>query len=309
LVITATTSAEGAQLFLAPIARFQERQPLGEFEGSVQVHEVFYRERGPTLFLTETIRRDRHVFSSGDPQRLWLVDSQEKREVLPPAGLTNWFVGKGGISPDGRFVALLSWHKQGRQPGTRVVHVGDVQKGGWRTVELAGTSLELVGWEGAIPKGVVLTGDRYDKSAVQKTYALDPGTGQLSPLEAVPARFNSKVLSSPSQRRTVEVQEKQGLVIADAAGGRSQVFTFHPADRRSLVSDSVRWGSDRYLVFQGPRTALIDAETLKMSFPVTRESGFNSLEFSADFKHALGGKKDGQYLGEVSLPEQSKPAE
>jgi hypothetical protein len=33
------------------------------------------------------------------------------------------------------------------------------------------------------------------------------------------------------------------------------------------------------------------------------------LEFSADFKHALGGKKDGQYLGEVSLPEQSKPAE
>ena len=184
-----------------------------------------------------------------------------------------------------------------------------MQKGGWRTVELAGTSLELVGWEGAIPKGVVLTGDRYDKGTVQKTYALDPGTAQLSPLEAVPARFNSKVLYSPSQRRTVEVQEKLGLVIADAAGGRSQVFTFHPADRRSLVSDSVRWVSDRYLVFQGPRTALIDAETLKMSFPVIRESGFNSLEFSADFKHALGAKKDGQYLGEVSLPEQSKPAE
>ena len=309
LVITATTSRQGAKLFLAPIAQPQERQALGEFEGSVLVHEVLHRERGPALFLAETIRRDLKVLSSTDPQRLWLADAQGKLEVFPPAGLTNWFIGKSGISPDGRFVALHSWHRQGKQPGTRVIHVGDVQKGGWRTVELADTSLELVGWEGEKPKGVVLTGDRYQTNAVQKAYALDPETGQLSPREAVPAQFNSKVMASPSHRRTVEVQEKQGLVIADAAGGQARVLTFYPTDRRSLYPDSVRWVSDRYLVFQGPRTALIDADNLKMSFPVSKESGFSSVEFSPDFKRALGNKKDGQYLGEVELPEQSKAAE
>ena len=71
----------------------------------------------------------------------------------------------------------------------------------------------------------------------------------------------------------------------------------------------MRWVSDRYLVFQGPRTALIDADNLKMNFPVSKESGFSSVEFSPDFKRALGNKKDGQYLGEVELPEQSKAAE
>ncbi len=47
---------------------------------------------------------------------------------------------------------------------------------------------------------------------------------------------------------------------------------------------------------------MIDADTLKMSFPVEKESGFGSVEFSADFKRALGNKKDGQYVGEVELP-------
>ena len=73
--------------------------------------------------------------------------------------------------------------------------------------------------------------------------------------------------------------------------------------------DSVRWASDRYLVFQGPRTALIDADALKMSFPVARESGITSVEFSSDFKRGLNTKKNGQYLGAVELPENRKAAE
>jgi hypothetical protein len=198
---------------------------------------------------------------------------------------------------------------QGKQSSTRVVHVGDLQKGTWQTAELAGTSLELVGWEGGTPKGVVLTGDRYDKSAAQKAYSLDPETGRLTPLQPVPARFNPKVMYSPSQRRTAEVQEKQALLIADAAGGPLRVFTFHPSDRRNLYPDSVRWVSDRYLVFDAPRTALIDADALKMSFPVTKESGLSSVEFSSDFEQALGTKRDGQYLGNIELPEQRRAAE
>ena len=309
LLITATSSGEGAKLFLAPTTRPQERKPLADFEGSVLVDDFRYGEKGLALFVAETIRRDPKTFSTTDPQRLWLVDSQGKHPVIVPAGITNWVAGKGGISPDGRFVALHAWRKQAKQKNLRVVHLGDLQKGNWQTVELADTVLELVGWKGEKPKGVVLTGNSYDKSGVRKAYSLEPETGRLSPEEAVPARLNSKVMSSPAGRHTAEVQEKQGVVIGDLAGGQSRVFTFHPSDRRSLYPDSVRWASDRYLVFQGPRTALIDVDALKMSFPVARESGITSVEFNSDFKWGLGTKKDGQYLGVVELPENRKAAE
>ena len=46
-----------------------------------------------------------------------------------------------------------------------------------------------------------------------------------------------------------------------------------------------------------------------MSFPVTRESGITSVEFSSDFKWGLGTKKDGQYLGTVELPEKRTATE
>jgi hypothetical protein len=67
--------------------------------------------------------------------------------------------------------------------------------------------------------------------------------------------------------------------------------------------DSIQWASDHYLVFQSTRTSLINAGTLKMNFPTPKEPGIESLEFSPDFKLALGSKGDGHYLGSVSLPD------
>ena len=110
-------------------------------------------------------------------------------------------------------------------------------------------------------------------------------------------------MRSPDHRRAAVVQEKQGLVITELPGDQARQFTFHPYDKRSAYRDSVQWVSDRYLVFQGPRTGLIDADTLKMNFPVTKESGFSSVEFSPDFKWGLATKNGEQYLGRVELPD------
>ena len=309
LVITANTRRQGAKLSLAPISRPQEHRWLADFEGVILVREFFYGQQGVGLFVEETIRRDPMALSTSDPQRLWLVDAQGKHPVTVPAGVTRWFAGKGGISPEGRFVVLHTWHQEGKQPGIRVIHLGDLKRGNWQKVELAGTLLELVGWDGEPPKGVVLTGDAYNERTIRKACALDPETGQLSPLATVPTQFDTKVLSSPAQGRRAEIQDKQRLVITDSGGGQPRVLTFHPSDHRNLSDESVRWLSERYLVFEGPRTALIDADTLKMNYPATKESGFSSVEFSSDFKCALGTRKDGQYLGTVELPEKRKPAE
>src|SRR6266568_6601500 len=142
ILITATGPPK--KLSLAAIARPIERKSLAEFEGSVLVHGFLSGKQGLMLFLAETIRKDPKTLSSADPQRLWLVDMQGKRQVTVPASTTNWFVGKGSISPDGQFLALHSWRKQPKQQNTRVIHLGDLQNATWQTVELAGTILELV---------------------------------------------------------------------------------------------------------------------------------------------------------------------
>jgi hypothetical protein len=74
---------------------------------------------------------------------------------------------------------------------------------------------------------------------------------------------------------------------------RSQQLAF------SMPSAPLKFPAAVYLVFQGPRTALINSDTLKMNFVSEKESGISSVEFGPGFKYALGVKEDGHYLGAV----------
>jgi len=309
IVITMFDEEKGAKLYLASIQRPQERQKLADFEGSVLLHDFLFGERGLTIFLAETIRKDREILSTADPQRLWLVNAQDKRQVTVPAEITNWFAGKGSISPDGKFLALHSWRRQGNKQNSRVIHVGDLQSGRWRTAEAAGTVLELVGWTGEKPKGIVLTGNSFAEKEVRKPNSLDPESAQLTPLETTPLELNPARTRSPTHKRAPEVLSKEKLRLTQLPNGQKREFTFDSRDRRNVRRDSIRWASDRYLVFQGTHTALIDSDTLKMNYPLNKDSGFSSVEFSPDFKWALGTKQDGQYMGKVELPANLKVAQ
>jgi hypothetical protein len=161
------------------------------------------------------------------------------------------------------------------------------------------TVLELVGWSGKIPTGVVLAGMSSGKDEDRKPYSLDPRTGHLSPLESIPAGFDPGRELSPDGKHSVEVIGKERLVVADLTTGQKREFVFHPYDRRSVFPGSIRWASDHYLVFRGSRTALISTDTLKMNFATEKDSGIGSVEFSPGFKLALGVKDDGHYLGIV----------
>jgi hypothetical protein len=74
----------------------------------------------------ETIRKDPKAFSTADPKRLWLVSAQGKREILVPGNVTNWFVLKNSVSPDGGFAALHSWEKQPSNKRSRIIHLGNL---------------------------------------------------------------------------------------------------------------------------------------------------------------------------------------
>jgi hypothetical protein len=307
LMITVTDPGQNSQLFVAPTVEPTKRKLLASFEGSILVQTYLSTEQGATLLVTEMLRQEAKTISSLDPQRLWLVDPQGKHEVRPPAGLTNWFASKHCLSPDARFVTLGSWETQPDKKRARVIHLGDLQTGKWQRIALPATLLELVGWIGEKPTGLVLTGLGVKKDEVRKAYSFEPITGQLSPLAEIPREFTPGRTFSPDGKRFHEVIGKERLVITDTASGQHNEFAFHPYDRRNVYPDSVQWAGNRYLVFQTTRTALINADTLKMSYPTTKESGIDWVEFSSDFKLALGHKDGGLVLGRVLLPVDEAP--
>jgi hypothetical protein len=57
------------------------------------------------------------------------------------------------------------------------------------------------------------------------------------------------------------------VVPAKSASADARRFLVHPDDRRAFGEDCVSWASSRYLSFNADRFGLIDADTMKLSFP------------------------------------------
>ena len=67
------------------------------------------------------------AFSTSDPQKLWLVTAQGKREIVIPRNVTNWVDVKGCVSPDGGFVALHVWQTHPNNKRSRSIHLGNLR--------------------------------------------------------------------------------------------------------------------------------------------------------------------------------------
>jgi len=298
LIISESMTNGGTWFSTLSVEEMAGRKPLAQFDGSASVEQVLTNRQQLRLLITETVRQNTKIYSSTDPKRLWLVTSSEKQAVSIPSGLTNWYTSGRCVSPDERFLALHEWKSQAKTKRTRIIHLGDLVAQKWQVIEMPDTVLELVGWR--VGRAVVLTGG-FDKTETRRPFELDPAVGKLDALERVPDEFKPREPISPDGRFTLRLEEKRRLVLTEIGSGKTREFVFHPHDRRHAYAESAAWCSPKYLVFQGSRTALIDVDSLKMSFPSPKESGFAALEFSPDFKHVLGRKADGIYLGRVEL--------
>jgi hypothetical protein len=289
------------QFYLAPASRPAERKLLGAITNSPTFNGAILTETGVMALVTETIPTRKGVISSTDPRRLWLIRENEMKVVPMPPAMTNWYLPDAPLSPDGTFIAVQSW--RGKPPQTRVIHLYQVRANKWSTLELPGTIYELAGWKTAANgklTAYVRTGMTPRTNEIRKPFLLDPSNGTLSEINTLPPELEDKRAVSPDGRRTATVREKEKLIITDVGSGQVREFQFHPSDRKSLYAESVSWVSPRYLFFQGSRPAILDADTLTMSFLFARDSGFRSVEFTPDFKLALGEKEEGRFLGEVN---------
>ena len=79
------------------------------------------------------------------------------------------------------------------------------------------------------------------------------------------------------------------------------MFNFHEYDQPYAREDSVEWASSRYLLFHAARPAFINADTLKMNFPLPKDDATAPELFSPDFYFVIVSKDNGLYIGKISL--------
>jgi len=97
-------------------------------------------------------------------------------------------------------------------------------------------------------------------------------------------------------------------VLTDLATAQRRALAFHEDDLPFAHEECVEWDSPRFLQFHGRRVALIDAVSLKMSFPLPgdKEGESSGHGFSPDLawvafeRETLDGV--GLYLGRVAVP-------
>jgi hypothetical protein len=244
----------------------------------------------------------------GPRQLLRLLDPKtgNAEEIRGSWGETDWSLGPKAISPDGRFVVLSKWTARPGSPlGDLSLHVLDL--GSRKTVVLTvpNQSLTLAAWKGEASalKALVFTGFADEANpSVRRAYLADPLTGRLDRDPTPPAELDTLWTRSPDGLRKAEFFAPDELRITDLASGARRTFTLHPADQGYLEGDQARWVSSRYLFFAGRRPALIDADTLKMNFPMPKDDTVWPEAFTPDFAHVVGRSPGGLFIGRVVIP-------
>ena len=275
---------------------------------------------GTRLVVEEQLPEEENTFSTNDPSRLWwfertgatpasnLSTPPTGRQLQGPWGQHGSFAGEKALSPGGRYLAVSAYEETKDETGHRRPQLFflDLQTNAVKQADLAGRTAEVVGWadEGAAARALLLTGSRWEKAA-RRPFVADPATGACTP-----ARTGEVVepdpLVSPDRRHRVALVGKEGFDVVEIETGKSRRFTFHEDDRRFVQEGCLEWRGPRYVGFGVPRLAVIDIETLKMSYLISPDDR-GRYTFSPDFRRAL--RTDGKTvsIGRVELPQGVAP--
>jgi len=282
---------------------------LARFEHRLWSIHVFDEEL--RLLACEAMSQSDTAMSSDDPKRLWWIEpgGKGKRLLLGPD--KDLGLGDPRVSPDKRYVAVEKWKERtGRRGRYTIVAFLDLHSSSTEVAELTNESLSEVGWRGKADElRAVLVANRWttDKDKPAMVYLADPATGKLAsePGFSVPDHENRQV--SPNGKYRAKIEGKARLVIIDLATHQKRVFNFHEDDWPFVGEGCVKWAGASFLQFHAGRLALIDINSMKMSYPTPRPAlgTSESYVFSPDFRWVLcqkeEGEKSGLYLGRVML--------
>lgn len=238
----------------------------------------------------QTFHKDPHVFSGDDPSDFFLLKRADKT-VVPLTGPwgKSGAATKAGVSSDGKFVALASFRKKAKGPGGyQVLHFVSVDAPTSNTTFAHDEEwLDVVGWQGSGTslRAVVQSGLSYDKEQKTSWFLVDPKTGTRSdqdlPVDA------AKTLS-PDGKRRYSCNKDEEILITDVVSGVARSFPVVPRERHALAEGcELTWRGSRFLEFSPERTAFIDVDSLKLSFPFEEGAEPEGLNYDTTFRWAV----------------------
>ena len=259
------------------------------------------------LLVQEGIPEGPGLKSSADPMRIWWVGGKGREKKLLRGPEKNLNLAGEAASPDRRYIAFNFWRdKIGEKGRTELLCVFDRESGKTTEFDLQGRALSVIGWKKTKDgMGALAVSNRwqFDKEPSQ-IFLANPATGKLERQEGVDARLEIDNPLSPDQKHRARIQ-KDELIVTDTDDGKQRRLVFHEDDHRFVGPGSVEWVSPRYLKFNGPRLALIDVTTMKMSYPVKADGASfqsHSYNFSSNIRWVLYQGEDGDGEGLFIAP-------
>jgi len=240
------------------------------------------------LIVEEGIPQEPGVRNLGDNTCMWWVSPNQKR--LLHGWEKDLDLAEAAVSPDYRFVAFERWYGNGERR-TKFLNILDRTTGVMRTAASQGRPLSVVGWkrtEAGLRAVARMPRVRSDTKQQPESYLIEPVTGRMQRQYDEPALAGDELLS-PDGKYRVQL-DKDRLTVTTVASGQKRGFVFHGDNRRFLIDDCIEWVSPRYLRFNGPRLAFIDATTMKMSFASPAERTHQrptAYKFSSDLRWVL----------------------
>lgn len=232
--------------------------------------------------------KEPNTFSGSDPTQLLLVQRAAKK-VVPLVGPwgEHGSTTKASVSPDGKQVALSSMHE--RKAGKswfHSLHFVSVDDPAVQVAYAHGEDwLDVVGWHGsgAELRAVVRIGQAYDKEQVPAWLLVDPRSGAETPLTGDDPSIPDETLS-PDGKLRYSCNKDQELLFTELSTGKVRRFPIDARERHAFAEDcELAWRGPRFLEFSPERTAFIDVESLKLSFPFPENEAENADPINPEY--------------------------
>jgi hypothetical protein len=295
LIVYQTIFRNSSAYVMDPANPLSAKKQIAAMEGSIEgVHPV--TPDGSRLVLVESMPKDEHVWSSGDPKKLWLIEGNLQKREIQGAWGNDPLLGEHAISPDGKLLAVTYWIGKGKARKEMVTFY-ELRGIGMHDVEIP-DHMQLDEWIGDGPnlRAVLRTSPWAVKDAGYKAVMLNPITGDKTPMPETAAPE-----TSPDGKHQLVVTPNVQLDVIDASTKVKQSFVFHEDDRRLCDQDVASWLSPRYIALALPRQPMIDITTMKMSY-LTGPDEKSHYHFSDDLKWAAAAGEDGIKISAVKIP-------
>jgi hypothetical protein len=252
-----------------------------------------------------TEHKDPKVFSSDDPDEFLLVRRAQK-QVL---GLVGPWGSKGAttdasMSPDGKFVVIGGLQTKPpphEREAFRVLHFVTVDAPSKIATYVHGDDWPSTeSWQGSGAELCALVRlDRFEPEQKSSWVCVDPRSGAATDLPDQPSSESPAL--SPDGKHRFSCNKDQEILITDVTTGAVRSFPVAPRERQAFAKGcDLTWRGPHFLELSPERTAFLDVDSLKLSFPFA-DGADPPLAYDRSFSWAIAHRDANLAIARVAV--------